>query len=65
MQFLKLDQYLPHIAYELKLDKQGQLIWLDRQRDGTIIEHHKEPETTKFQRFMMKTVSYLPIEWMM
>jgi len=61
----KLDQYLPHIAYELKLDKQGQLIWLDRQRDGTIIEHHKEPETTKFQRFMMKTVSYLPIEWMM
>ena len=61
----KLDQYLPHIAYELKLDKQGQLIWLDRQRDGTIIEHHKEPETTKFQRFMMKTVSYLPVEWMM
>ena len=61
----KLDEFLPHIAYELKLNPQGDIIWLEHQKDGTIIEHQKEPETTKFQRFMMKAVSYLPIEWMM
>ncbi len=61
----KLDEFLPHIAYELKLNSQGDIIWLEHQKNGTVIEHQKEPETTKFQRFMMKAVSYLPIEWMM
>lgn len=60
-----LDQYLPQIAYELKLDSQGDIIWLDRKADGSVIEHRHDPETTKFQRFTMKAVSYLPIEWMM
>lgn len=60
-----LDQYLPQIAYELKLNSQGDMIWLDHKSDGTVIEHTHDPETTKFQRFTMKAVSYLPIEWMM
>ena len=60
-----LDQYLPQVAYELKLNKQGEIIWLDHQKDGSIIEFKHDPETTKFQRFSMKVVSYLPIEWMM
>ncbi|WP_395000793.1 hypothetical protein, partial [Acinetobacter sp.] len=41
------------------------IIWLEHQKDGTVIEYQTEPETTKFQRFMMKAVSYLPIEGMM
>lgn len=60
-----LDQFLPQIAYELKLNSQGEIIWLDHHPNGKIIEHHHDPETTKFQRFSMKAVSYLPIEWMM
>lgn len=60
-----LDQYLPQIAYELKLNPQGEVIWLDHQKDGSIIEYIHDPESTKFQRFAMKAVSYLPIEWMM
>lgn len=60
-----LDQYLPHIAYEVKLDQNNDLIWLDRQANGTIKELKQEPETTKFQRLSMKFVSYLPLEWMM
>ncbi|TCB50660.1 phospholipase D family protein [Acinetobacter sp. ANC 4779] len=60
-----LDQYLPQIAYELKLNPQGEVIWLDHQKDGSIIEYIHDPESTKFQRFAMKAVSYFPIEWMM
>lgn len=60
-----LDQYLPLVAYELKLDAKGNIIWLEHQKNGSVIEHQTEPESTKFQRFIMKTVSYLPIEWML
>ena len=60
-----LDQYLPQIAYELKLNKQGEIIWLDQHKDGSIVEYKHDPETTKFQRFAMQAVSYFPIEWMM
>lgn len=60
-----LNQYLPHIAYELKLNEKQELIWLDHQLDGSIKELKHDPKTTKFQRFSMKAVSYLPIEWMM
>ncbi len=60
-----LNQYLPQIAYQLKLNPQGEVIWLDHQKDGSIIEYIHDPESTKFQRFAMKVVSYFPIEWMM
>lgn len=60
-----LNQYLPQIAYELKLNEQEELIWLDHQPDGSIKEFKHDPKSTKFQRFSMKVVSFLPIEWMM
>lgn len=60
-----LDQYLPQVAYKLSLDKNGEIIWLDHQINGSLITHKVDPESSKFQRFMLKAVSYLPIEWMM
>ncbi len=60
-----LDQTLLKVAYELKLDKNGQLIWLDHRPDGTTKTYTQEPETTGFQRAVMQGISYLPIEWMM
>ena len=60
-----LDQYLPRIAYQLKLDAQGNIIWLDQRDNGEIWQYQQEPESTSFQRGMIKMVSYLPIEWMM
>lgn len=60
-----LNQHLNQIAYELKLDEHGKIIWLDHKEDGTTIQHSIEPETTKFQRFMIKFISLFPIEWMM
>ncbi len=60
-----LDQYLPRIAYQLKLDHQGEILWIDYQSDGQRIEHPHDPETTKFQRFMMDLVTVFPAEWIM
>ncbi|NNH77848.1 phospholipase D family protein [Acinetobacter sp. ANC 5380] len=60
-----LDQYLPQIAYELKFNPQGEVMWLDHQKNGSIVEYNQDPKSTKFQRFAMKVVSYFPIEWLM
>ncbi|WP_445115648.1 phospholipase D family protein [Acinetobacter sp. WZC-1] len=60
-----LDDTLLMVAYELKLDDQGQVIWLDHHADGTVVKYQHDPETTRFQRFMMQMVSCLPLEWMM
>lgn len=60
-----LNEQLPQIAYELRLNKKGQLVWLDHKENGTIIYHTKEPQTTKFQRFVIKFVALFPLEWMM
>lgn len=60
-----LDQHLPQIAYELKLNSQAKIIWLDHHKQGSIIEYQHDPNMTKFQRFTMKVMFYLPIEWIM
>lgn len=60
-----LDRYLPQIAYQLQLNQQNELIWLEQKPNGRVIEHQHDPETTRFQRWSMHLVSYLPIEWMM
>ena len=62
---LNLDKHLPQIAYKLKLDQKGNIVWLEQKKDGKVVEHQNEPGTSRFQRFMMDTVSRLPIEWMM
>lgn len=60
-----MDRYLPQIAYELKLNPQGEIIWLEHHENGQVTEYNVDPHTTKFQRFTFKSLSYLPIEWMM
>lgn len=60
-----LDQYLPQIAYQLELNAQGEILWVEHKQDGTVVRHTHDPETTSFQRWTMKAVAYLPIEWMM
>jgi len=60
-----LDQYLPQVAYELKLNEQANINWIEYKSDGKTVIYNNDPNTTKFQRFMMKIVAFLPIEWMM
>ncbi|WP_417855896.1 phospholipase D-like domain-containing protein [Acinetobacter equi] len=59
-----LSLLLPRIAYELKLNKYGKIIWLEH-HDGNVTTHKYEPETTLFQRLTIKVISILPIEWIM
>ena len=60
-----LDKYLPQIAYQLKLNPQGEVIWIEHHKDGSSTEYSHDPQSTRFQRFTMQAVSYLSIEWMM
>lgn len=60
-----LDVSINKVAYELKLNSQGKIIWQDHHDNGSITEYQVDPQSTAFQRFMMHSVSYLPIEWMM
>lgn len=60
-----MNQSLPLVAYELRLNPQGEIVWVDHQPDGKIVEFQTDPHTTKFQRFMMYSISYLPIEGLM
>lgn len=53
-----LDRTLDTVAYELKLNNQGEIVWLDHRPDGKTIEYKTDPETTRFQRLMMYSVSY-------
>lgn len=60
-----LNEFLPQVAYELQLNDKNEIIWLDHQPNNQIKTHTIEPETTRFQRFVIKFVSIFPIEWMM
>ncbi len=60
-----LDQSLERIAYELRLDEQGNVEWVEHLDNGQIKTYAHDPHTTKFQRFMMYSIAKLPFEWMM
>lgn len=60
-----LDQHLPRVAYQLKLDQHNEVVWLERKSNGVTVTHQIEPNTTRFQRFIMRMISRLPVEWMM
>lgn len=60
-----LDESLMHVAYELKLNDVGDIIWIEQLENGEQVIHQTEPETTKFQRFMFKAIAFTPFEWMM
>ncbi|WP_137172077.1 phospholipase D family protein [Massilia sp. HP4] len=59
-----LDRTLPTRAYEVKLDEQGSVIWLER-RGEQVIRHEKEPGTSWFKRAAVKALSWLPIDWLL
>ncbi|MDX1706713.1 phospholipase D-like domain-containing protein, partial [Pseudidiomarina sp.] len=52
---------VPERAYELELDEQGNLVWIERRQQ--LIRHHRDPETSWWRRTYVWLLSLLPIDY--
>lgn len=59
-----LDESIPETAYEVRLDEDGKLYWLQR-TGGRIKRHDHEPGTTVWKRAGIRLLSLLPIDWLL
>lgn len=59
-----LDRSLPTRAYEVQLDEQGEVIWLERRGEQSV-RHENEPGAAWYKRVAVKVLSWLPIDWML
>jgi putative cardiolipin synthase len=59
-----LDQHLPRMAYKVQLDAQGRLSWTGQnpQPPHEAQTFSADPGTSWWQRFMVRVLSWLPIE---
>ncbi|MDX5446677.1 MAG: phospholipase D family protein [Zoogloeaceae bacterium] len=55
---------IPAYAYEVRLSDSGRLYWLERTPEG-VLRHDFEPGTDPLQRFGIRLLSILPIEWLL
>jgi putative cardiolipin synthase len=60
-----VDQVMQHGAYALRLSPSGALEWTTQGDAGAQIVHRTEPNTTWFERFIVRVIGILPVEWMM
>lgn len=58
------DNAVPENAYEVRLDAEGDLYWLER-RNGEVIRHDVEPNSGPLRRFMVSLISLLPVDWLL
>lgn len=56
-----LDGIAPGSAYELTLDEQGRVVWLDGDKPPL----RAEPGSSLLRRLAVRVLSWLPIEWML
>ena len=52
-------------TYEVMLDESGDMIWVEETEAGEEVIHEEEPNTSGFQRGMVRFMSWLPFEWML
>ena len=55
---------MPSRAYEVRLTPDGALQWIDRS-SGSEVVHFEEPGATVWKRFVLRLLSWLPIEWLL
>jgi cardiolipin synthase C len=58
------DTAMPRLAYQVALDKDGELEWIETTPTGDKI-HGTEPETSAWRRGSVHVLSVLPIEWLL
>jgi putative cardiolipin synthase len=56
-----LDRVVERAAYEVRLDQNGRLEWVERTQQGEVV-YHSEPKTGFFRRLGIDLLSVLPIE---
>lgn len=59
------DQDVPLLAYEVKLGASGDLVWIERSKDGPPVEYTSEPNSGFFKRALITVLSVLPIDWLL
>nr|WP_229217573.1 phospholipase D family protein [Massilia forsythiae] len=60
----RLTQVTPGRAYEVRLDTDGKLIWLQH-TDGGVVRYHEEPGASVLKRAGVRVLSWLPIDWLL
>jgi len=60
----RLTNTMPHAAYEVKLDQDGKLVWIERTPEG-VVRHETEPGTSIWKRAGVRILSWLPIDWLL
>ena len=59
-----LDDSIPETAYEVRLDEEGKLYWIERS-NGKTLRYDQEPGTTMWKRAGVRVLSILPIDWLL
>jgi len=60
----RLTQAMPASAYEVKLEADGRLVWLERTGQG-VRRHKTEPGASVWKRASVQVLSWLPIDWLL
>ncbi|MDP2120349.1 MAG: phospholipase D family protein [Hoeflea sp.] len=60
-----VDQVMERGAYALRLSPANAVEWVTQDESGAEIVHATEPNTTWFDRFKVRVIGVLPVEWMM
>jgi putative cardiolipin synthase len=59
-----LREQMPDLAYEVRLDPDGKLFWLERS-GGNVTRYDTEPGSDGWQRGMVRFLSWMPIDWLL
>lgn len=59
------EETLPYRSYRVELDKEGGLVWIQLNEDGTQRFFHTEPNASIWRRAGVGVLSILPIEWLL
>ncbi|HEX7034304.1 MAG TPA: phospholipase D family protein [Pseudomonadales bacterium] len=62
--FRAFAEIIPRRAYEVRLTGTGELEWLERDGDEVVV-HRQEPDTTLWQRALVRLIALLPVEWLL
>ena len=59
-----LDESIPGSSYEVRMDENGKLYWLQRSGEQTV-RYDQEPGASVWKRAGVKVLSFLPIDWLL